>query len=336
MLLSIFSSETSFPAFTQLNHMTHQSPLLQDVFHWFAPTDWQGFRGKDYVTSKNMPGDDAMPGLRDFTLTARVKATGGDGTWRSILAHSYCEGFELALNQQNELIFEQPCHNNFINTAFKVKPNDWFHVAVTYSQPRQTTAIFIDGERVALEKSNMDFSLRNHLVVGKASEIDSEYFYGQITAVRVFPYVLAPEQIKQVMQESATSPTGGAGNVLIKGLRRTEDGRICLTPCSTEEPEVSMLGGKYPTNPSIELSCQDSLLLPDFNGSAGASFRVSCPAGCIHQNGEIKGNKVYTEDSSICRSAIHAGALSRDGGEAIITIHNGQKSYRGERGHSGD
>lgn len=48
----------------------------QDVFHWSAPAGFGGFSHGKYVDSKSLPGNDAMSGLRDFTLFVRAKNTG--------------------------------------------------------------------------------------------------------------------------------------------------------------------------------------------------------------------------------------------------------------------
>ncbi|XP_029474005.1 uncharacterized protein LOC115100013 [Rhinatrema bivittatum] len=57
--------------------------------------------------------------------------------------------------------------------------------------------------------------------------------------------------------------------------------------------------------------------------------RVSCPAGCLSQNRNVWGTDTYTDDSSICRAAAHAGILTDAGGQVIVEKRPGQNSYQG-------
>jgi hypothetical protein len=63
-------------------------------------------------------------------------------------------------------------------------------------------------------------------------------------------------------------------------------------------------------------------------GKNGSTFRYSCPAGSASANGNIWGTDVYTDDSSICKAAVHAGVISSSGGTVTIEILAGRTSYR--------
>ena len=63
-------------------------------------------------------------------------------------------------------------------------------------------------------------------------------------------------------------------------------------------------------------------------GNDGTSFRVACPAGCEIPS-TTYGTGVYTADSPICKSAIHAGAIPGSGGVASIKLEAGRPAYRG-------
>jgi hypothetical protein len=60
-------------------------------------------------------------------------------------------------------------------------------------------------------------------------------------------------------------------------------------------------------------------------GDIGDSFIVACPADCTQST--VWGTGIYTDDSSICTAAIHAGALGEEGGKVEVTILEGQDSY---------
>ncbi|MGQ9910535.1 MAG: LCCL domain-containing protein, partial [Candidatus Flexifilum sp.] len=63
--------------------------------------------------------------------------------------------------------------------------------------------------------------------------------------------------------------------------------------------------------------------------SVGQSTVVTCPAGCAAATGAVWGSGPYTDDSAICRAAIHAGVLTDQGGPVQVTIAPGQQSYTG-------
>ncbi|KAJ8272645.1 hypothetical protein GJAV_G00091740 [Gymnothorax javanicus] len=42
--------------------------------------------------------------------------------------------------------------------------------------------------------------------------------------------------------------------------------------------------------------------------------RLYCPHNCLHTNSRVIGTQVYSDKSSICRSAIHAGVIQKDSG----------------------
>lgn len=61
--------------------------------------------------------------------------------------------------------------------------------------------------------------------------------------------------------------------------------------------------------------------------SANEEAFVVCPAGC--GDGAVWGTDIYTSDSAICTAAIHAGAITTDGGLILIRLEDGQESYEG-------
>jgi hypothetical protein len=60
----------------------------------------------------------------------------------------------------------------------------------------------------------------------------------------------------------------------------------------------------------------------------GARVRFECAAGGV--GGPIWGTGIYTEDSSICEAAVHAGIITRArGGTVIFELLGAQPSFRG-------
>ncbi len=63
----------------------------------------------------------------------------------------------------------------------------------------------------------------------------------------------------------------------------------------------------------------------EHRGKNGQRFTYTCPAG---SGGSVWGTDIYTDDSSICNAALHAGLLTTgSGGTVTIEIRPGQSSY---------
>lgn len=65
-----------------------------------------------------------------------------------------------------------------------------------------------------------------------------------------------------------------------------------------------------------------------WRGQNGARYRLSCPSGGA-TSGRLWGTDLYTDDSSICLAAVHAGLIGTSGGNVIIEIRPGAASYAG-------
>lgn len=64
-------------------------------------------------------------------------------------------------------------------------------------------------------------------------------------------------------------------------------------------------------------------------GRNGERFTFTCPANG-RAGGRLWGTDIYTDDSSICTAAVHAGLITYDsGGTVTIEIRPGQQSYQG-------
>ncbi len=72
---------------------------------------------------------------------------------------------------------------------------------------------------------------------------------------------------------------------------------------------------------------------PDATGLRGtsASLRCYCSAAATGP-GDVWGTMVYTDDSNICRAAVHAGVIGWDGGIVVVRPLPGQSSYDGNYG----
>jgi len=60
---------------------------------------------------------------------------------------------------------------------------------------------------------------------------------------------------------------------------------------------------------------------PGFNGGLYSNVKAFCPENCGNRKKDIWGSYLYRDDSSICRAAIHAGAIkNKHGGLIIVSL----------------
>ena len=78
---------------------------------------------------------------------------------------------------------------------------------------------------------------------------------------------------------------------------------------------------------SAEIDWQTSPLDLDLRGMNGERYLFHCPPGKPLPS-RVIGAGPYTDDSSICSAAVHAGALgAKDGGDVTIEIRPGEAHY---------
>jgi len=79
---------------------------------------------------------------------------------------------------------------------------------------------------------------------------------------------------------------------------------------------------------NVDLKCDTTATDPRLGGPTGTKFICSCPSSCAEQHGTVMGTMIYSEDSNICKSAIHAGFLDQeDEGEFVLVVANGEMEY---------
>ena len=58
---------------------------------------------------------------------------------------------------------------------------------------------------------------------------------------------------------------------------------------------------------------------------------MACPSDCAPA--AVWGDQLYTDDSSICSAAIHAGVIGPGGGEFEVVMAPGEQSYGASTRH---
>ena len=117
---------------------------------------------------------------------------------------------------------------------------------------------------------------------------------------------------------SSTTPTTSPSTLqTTPSLSSSTKNPSTISPSTTPTPVVS-----GPVIPSLQWSDTASSL----RGRLDQDFTYMCPSG--GRVGTVYGTDIYTDDSSICSAAVHAGLITaRDGGKVIIRIRPGEDSY---------
>lgn len=169
-----------------------------------------------------------------------------------------------------------------IYKRFKPGNDDWFKATVTFFHPDKTVAVFVNGKLMVHEKTDYTFNLRTHMTIGRSSDLETEFFIGDISCVRIFGFVMSPQQIaneSSIIENAATAcPKGNAYSGGGGRSRYTVDGRLCLTVClartEVQQPENVLLTGKQSTKPALKITCMQTLSFDKFDGETGQIFRV--------------------------------------------------------------
>lgn len=121
---------------------------------------------------------------------------------------------------------------------------------------------------------------------------------------------------------------GGSVTVkLEKGLpsyKGTKKADVTTSNWGAYEKSFSVNGSKDGNTPDAsKVSCWDTL--GKFPGKKNLS--VSCPANCT--GGTVYGSGPYTGDSAICVAAVHAGKITKEGGDVSLHTVPGGSNYPG-------
>lgn len=102
----------------------------------------------------------------------------------------------------------------------------------------------------------------------------------------------------------------------------------CSTPAAaTPEPtpEATPTTAPAASTPAVD---PWQLNAVEHRSELGEEFTYDCPPADESRIDTIWGTDVYTDDSSVCTAAVHAGAITvEDGGEVTIEMLPGEDSY---------
>jgi len=120
---------------------------------------------------------------------------------------------------------------------------------------------------------------------------------------------------------------GKLNNIIYDKL---DSSKISAIVCSTNKD------GKNKIKNYIDIDCDSHLRTDAFSSyEIFSNLRMICPSYCSKEKAPVYGTGVYTDNSSICRAAIHSGAMiDSEGGIVEVRIEPGKKNYLGSTKHN--
>lgn len=94
--------------------------------------------------------------------------------------------------------------------------------------------------------------------------------------------------------------------------------------------------GKKAIKNFIDVECDGHLRTDTFSSyEIFSNIRMICPSDCAKEKAPVYGSGMYTDNSSVCRAAIHSGAIiDTEGGIVEVRIEPGKKNYLGSSRHN--
>uniref|UniRef100_A0A3B5A0D4 Cysteine rich secretory protein LCCL domain containing 2 n=1 Tax=Stegastes partitus TaxID=144197 RepID=A0A3B5A0D4_9TELE len=134
----------------------------------------------------------------------------------------------------------------------------------------------------------------------------------------------APYQHGRPCSQCPPSFGGGCKNNLYSQRSETEDmnevekpqvplpPRTTARPVPKPKPSAPKKPVSKPSTPRCETRLRDKC-------KGATCNRFKCPANCLNKKGKVWGTVSYDVQSSICRAAIHSGAIDNNGGVVDVT-----------------
>ena len=131
-----------------------------------------------------------------------------------------------------------------------------------------------------------------------------------------------------------TINNGGAFNVYGLECKDVDNSKSPPGPNGQVNPKDMPPMFKEQNKKAITLLCKDSISntkkLDHFNMKSGLKIQIKCHDTCQYTNYPVYGDMKYSKDSSICRSAYHAGVLTKPGQDIYVVFGDGLKKYKSQ------
>ena len=318
---------------------------LKPMFDWKSPSNFIFDSKKNsYMDFKNNITISQLVFQTKFTIITKIKLKRFVNKIQTIFSVGGCNGYSLVINKQTELIVDAFCGKNIYNSGIYVPINHPLKLAFSFDSIK--IIFYLNDLKYRETEANLKITYQRFIFsIGSSSESNIDIFNGIIEYVTFYNQVLNENFFKNSEINKVINKRINYRN-LPKFTSQTIDLRSCISKCLTapipgthgspEEPsdasknassikESSIKNEDYDekeviqdTGKIITIQCND-LAKEIFLKSNSDKVRIKCRQNCLKFDGNVYGNIIYTDNSSICKSAIHAGII-KDSIGGVLTI----------------
>ena len=176
--------------------------------------------------------------------------------------------------------------------------------------------------KIQIKDRNVERNAKLEISFGTNSADPVTLDLKNIDEIQEFPIppVISSEVKITVKSVYTAINNGGAFNIY---------GITCLNPEKTSSSSQAKVNDK---KKALKLTCSDTFKNKDdferMNLKEGDTTKILCEETCALSNVAIYGDGIYSEDSSICKAAFHAGVLTKGGDKIKLTIVRGESFYK--------
>ncbi|EZG88144.1 putative scavenger receptor [Gregarina niphandrodes] len=246
---------------------------------------------KAQVTMNELPGGQSLSSLYSFTVALRFKPDAdANSGWRSIVSYSECDGFNIVLSPEGELVFEQLCSPLVVPTQIFPDPAKWSTVSVVYNHEYSALTI-LDGTKIVARESvgSNVFRWNSLLKLGESSTLEYEPFTGSISHVLIFNTALLDGK----EDVSAIDMVNNRLGDICRRLQATQavpnysdvDYKLCISECAkstNSRIRKKMSRIQLARAPAIPVECTSTLdNTVALSGKMNGMVEVLCPLNCF-------------------------------------------------------
>lgn len=324
----------NFSSFIEVE--TKTAKPAKAIFEWTTPNQEFAFKGSNGVDLITIEESKKLFDLKTFTIILKFSMQHFvEKTSQTLFSLGGCDGYSIVIDQNSELIFDLKCGTNIFKSNIFIPLNSNITVYIAYDG--NTISFYYNGDKFDSQSTYFNFHFKKKIAIGKSSEYDNDYFIGKFFFITFFDESFGSQRIQKIHEVGYEKP-----DPIRKMKFITHDQRLCISSCVNQaipgtpgEPippkeattyDISgvtnnlageskgiideKLGITSALQPLVEITCNKTMReFLKTEMKPGIKRRVKCPKDCYKKKGPIFGTFVYTIDSSICLSGIHAGII---------------------------
>ncbi len=121
----------------------------------------------------------------------------------------------------------------------------------------------------------------------------------------------------QAVDKVDRTVSASMGHVIYNNGHSSLDGRRIKKCVGVPPPHTALQSNRQTLGPYSGTGAENFTMIEDT--SENTTYRLRCPAGCLSSTVPVQGDGMYSEVSSVCKAAIHAGLLNASQG-GLITV----------------